>query len=94
MALDHLDDIFHAGATGALDQNRNFLMCLYHLRKHFKQRRLVIEMSASRGICGVATLFPYGQHGIEALLTGVVSDPGMLRLFYIDSERLMVPAFA
>ena len=68
MALDHLDDIFHAGATGALDQNRNFLMCLYHLRKHFKQRRLVIEMSASRGICGVATLFPYGQHGIEALL--------------------------
>jgi hypothetical protein len=71
-------------------------MCIYHLRKHFKQRRLVIEMSASRGICGVATLFPYGQHGIEALLAGVVSDPGMLRgglltqLFHVTEHQHLV----
>ena len=45
-------------------------MCIYHLRKHFKQRRLVIEMSTRRGICGVTTLFPYRQHGVEALLAG------------------------
>ena len=53
-------------------------MCIYHLRKHFKQRRLVIEMSTSRGICGVATLFPYCQHGIQTALTGVASNPGVL----------------
>ena len=78
MAFDHLDDIFHTGATGTLDQTRNFLMCIYHLRKHFKQRRLVIEMSASRGICGVATLFPYCQHGIQTALAGMTANPGVL----------------
>lgn len=77
---DHLDDIFHAGPASTLDQDRDFLMCIYHLRKHFKQRRLVIEMSTRRGICGVTTLFPYRQHGVEALFAGVVSDPGVLGL--------------
>ena len=53
-------------------------MCIYHLRKHFKQRCLVIEMSANRGICGVATLFPHCQHGIQTALAGMTANPGVL----------------